>query len=216
MLGLMQDWPLLVHRLIDHAAMNHGEREIVTRSVEGPIRRTTLRDVHSRARSVAKGLEDLGYKLGDIIATLAWNTDRHLEVWYGIMGIGAVCHTINPRLFPDQITYIMNHAEDKAIFVDTTFLPILEGIKDGLPHLKEVIVLTDKANMPESSLKMRYVMRSGYQNTMMITAGQASMKTRQPASAIPQGQQATRRVFYTLTAPMSFIHCVADHLMLWD
>jgi fatty-acyl-CoA synthase len=152
MLGLMQDWPLLVHRLIDHAAINHGEREIVTRSIEGPIRRSTLRDVHRRAKTVAKALDSMGIKLGDTIATLAWNTDRHLEVWYGIMGIGAVCHTVNPRLFPEQIAYIMNHAEDKAIFVDTTFLPIIEGLKDKLPLLQHVVVLTDAANMPETSL----------------------------------------------------------------
>ncbi|TNE35637.1 MAG: long-chain-fatty-acid--CoA ligase [Alphaproteobacteria bacterium] len=152
MQGLMQDWPLLVHRIIDHAALNHGEREVVTRSVEGPIRRTTYANIHSRARSVAKGLTDLGIEFGDVVATMAWNTDRHLEAWYGIMGIGAVCHTVNPRLFPEQITYIMNHAEDKVMFVDTTFLSTLEGIKDKLPLLKYVIVLTDKANMPETTL----------------------------------------------------------------
>lgn len=111
MLGSMQDWPLLVTKVLDHAAAHHGEREIVTRSVEGQIRRSTLARTHSRARQVAKGLDDMGVGLGDRVATLAWNTDRHLEVWYGIMGVGAICHTVNPRLFPEQLDYIFNHAE---------------------------------------------------------------------------------------------------------
>ncbi|TNE57001.1 MAG: long-chain-fatty-acid--CoA ligase [Alphaproteobacteria bacterium] len=152
MQGLMQDWPLLVHRIIDHAALNHGEREVVTRTVEGPIRRTTYAQIHSKARSVAKGLLDLGVGFGDVVATMAWNTDRHLEAWYGIMGIGAVCHTVNPRLFPEQISYIMNHAEDKVMFVDTTFFDTLAGLMDKLPLLKYVIVLTDKEHMPETDL----------------------------------------------------------------
>src|SRR5208337_4698735 len=115
MLGLMQDWPLLVHKILDHAALNHGDREVVTRSVEGPIRRTNYRAIHARARRVAKALEKNGVKLGDRVATLAWNTDRHLESWYGITGLGAVYHTLNPRLFPDQIVYIANHAEDRPL-----------------------------------------------------------------------------------------------------
>ena len=152
MQGLMQDWPLLIHRILDHAALHHGEREIVTRSIEGPMRRCTYTDLHSRARRVAKALDALGMTLGDRVATLAWNTDRHLENWYGIMGLGAICHTVNPRLFPEQINYIINHAEDRAIFVDTTFLPILEGLKDHLRSLEKIIVLTDSAHMPETSL----------------------------------------------------------------
>lgn len=153
MKGLMQDWPLLVPSIIDHAALNHGQREIVTRGVEGPIRRYTIADLHARARQAAKGLTDLGVKLGDRVATLAWNTDRHLEMWYGIMGIGAICHTVNPRLFPEQIAYIINHAEDDYLFTDTTFLPILEAIQDQLTTVKKFFVLTDAQNMPESKLR---------------------------------------------------------------
>ncbi|NNJ63976.1 MAG: AMP-binding protein, partial [Xanthomonadales bacterium] len=92
MLGLMQDYPLLAHTILDHAAINHGERELVTRSVEGPIRRTTLADVHTRSLKVAKALEKEGVTLGDRIATLAWNTERHMEAWFGIMGNGAIYH----------------------------------------------------------------------------------------------------------------------------
>lgn len=152
MLGLMQEWPLLCHKILDHAAKQHGGREIVSRSVEGPIVRTTYADLRVRSLKVAQRLEREGYTLGDRIATLAWNTARHLEAWYGAMGIGAVYHTLNPRLFPDQIAWIMNHAEDKCLFTDLTFVPLVEKIAPGVPSLRQVIVLTDKAHMPETSL----------------------------------------------------------------
>jgi len=152
MFGLMQDWPLRVSTIIDHAARFHGEREIVTRSIEGPIVRTNYAEVQVRAKKVAQALARLGVKEGDVVGTLAWNTARHLEAWYGITGVGAVYHTLNPRLFGEQLVYIINHAEDAYIFVDLTFVPILEGIKDELPNVKGFIVLTDKAHMPESSL----------------------------------------------------------------
>src|ERR1700743_2338377 len=100
MLGLMQDWPLLVHKIIDHAALYHGEREVVTRLVEGPIVRATYRQIAGRARQLAKALDRAGFREGDRIGTLAWNTQRHLESWYGITGIGAIYHTLNPRLHP--------------------------------------------------------------------------------------------------------------------
>ncbi len=152
MLGLMQDWPLLCHKILDHAARQHGGREIVSRSVEGPIVRTTYGDVHLRARKAAQRLEREGYKVGDRIATLAWNTARHLEAWYGIMGMGGVYHTLNPRLFPEQIAWIMNHAEDKALFVDLTFVPLVEKIAPQVPSLERVIVFTDAAHMPTANL----------------------------------------------------------------
>ncbi|RZJ44839.1 MAG: long-chain fatty acid--CoA ligase, partial [Brevundimonas sp.] len=107
MLGLMQDWPLTVDKIITHANNWHGHREVVTRSVEGPIVRATYAEIHSRARRVTSVLQDWGVQTGDRIATLAWNTGRHMEVWYGIMGMGAVCHTLNPRLFPEQLAYII-------------------------------------------------------------------------------------------------------------
>ncbi|BCH26121.1 fatty-acid--CoA ligase [Mesorhizobium sp. L-8-3] len=152
MLGLMQEWPLLCHKLIDHAALQHGDREIISRSIEGPIVRTNYGELRSRSLKVAQRLERDGFGLGDRIATLAWNTARHLEAWYGIMGIGAVYHTLNPRLFPEQILWIMNHAEDRAVFVDLTFLPLIEKVAAGVKSLKQVIVLTDKAHMPATSL----------------------------------------------------------------
>jgi fatty-acyl-CoA synthase len=152
MLGLMQDWPLLVPNILDHAALNHGERELVTRSVEGPIRRYTLADLRRRSLRVAKALERDGVSPGDRIATMAWNTDRHVETWFGIMGIGAICHTLNPRLFAEQLVYIINHAGDRMVFVDATFVPVLQAIADRLPTVERYLVLTDTAHMPQTTL----------------------------------------------------------------
>lgn len=149
MLGRMQDWPLTVDRILDHARAWHGDREIVSRSVEGPIVRTTYAEVHDRAKRVSSALKALGIRHGDRVATLAWNTARHLEAWYGIMGIGAVCHTLNPRLFSEQLVYIINHAEDRVIFTDLTFLPVLAQIRDQIPTVKHFIVLTDAAHMTD-------------------------------------------------------------------
>ncbi|MGC2781594.1 MAG: fatty-acid--CoA ligase [Bradyrhizobium sp.] len=153
MLGLMQDWPLLCHRIIEHAATIHGSQEVVTRSVEGPIVRTTYRQIHDRALKVSQKLTRDGIKLGDRVATIAWNTARHLEVWYGIMGIGAICHTVNPRLFPEQIAWIVNHAQDRIVITDLTFVPLLEKLADKLPSVERYVVLTDAAHMPQTTLK---------------------------------------------------------------
>jgi len=153
MLGLMQDWPMLLHRIIDHAATFHGGRKVITRSIEGPIVETNYRDIRVRSLKVAQRLEKDGIKLGDRVATLAWNTWRHMEAWYGITGIGAIYHTVNPRLFPDQIVWIVNHAEDRMMFVDLTFVPLLEKIADKLPTIERYVILTDAAHMPKTTLK---------------------------------------------------------------
>ena len=153
MLGLMQDWPLLCHRILDHAATNHAGRPIVTRSIEGAIHETNYAEIRARALRLAQRLERDGIVLGDRVATLAWNTWRHLEAWYGIMGIGAIYHTVNPRLFPDQIVWIVNHAEDRVMLVDLTFIPLLEKLADKLPTIERYVVLTDAAHMPRTSLR---------------------------------------------------------------
>ncbi len=153
MLGLMQDWPLLIHRVIDHAGAQFGTREVVSRSVEGPVHRTTYADVRARALKVAQRLERDGIVNGDRVATLAWNTWRHLEAWYGITGVGAIYHTINPRLFPEQIVWIANHAQDRVVMTDLTFIPLLEAIADKLPSVERYIVFTDAAHMPATKLK---------------------------------------------------------------
>ncbi|MEM6667481.1 MAG: long-chain-fatty-acid--CoA ligase, partial [Pseudomonadota bacterium] len=152
MLGLMQDWPLLIHRIIDHAAINHGERTVLSRRVEGGFHETDYTSVRRNALRLAKALESIGIRPGDRVATLAWNTWRHLEVWYGITGVGAIYHTVNPRLFADQIAYIINHAEDRVVFCDLTFVPILEGLIGRITTIERVIILTDAERMPETTL----------------------------------------------------------------
>ena len=147
MLGAMQNWPLTVDKILDHAKAWHPDREVVTRSIEGPIVRTTYAQIHDRAKRLSNVLKGLGVQPGDRVATLAWNTGRHIEAWYGIMGIGAVCHTLNPRLFADQLAYIVNHAEDRIIFTDLTFAPILKGLAGKIPTVKQIVVMTDADGM---------------------------------------------------------------------
>src|SRR5215207_10154735 len=154
MRGLMQDWPLLCHRILDHASTYHGGREVVSRSVEGPIHRTNYSDLRRRALTLAKRLELDGFVTSDRVATLAWNTWRHLETWYALLGLGAIYHTVNPRLFPDQIAWIMNHAEDRILFTDLTFLHLVEALRDRLPSLERVIVMTDAAHLPATKLEI--------------------------------------------------------------
>jgi fatty-acyl-CoA synthase len=153
MLGLMQDWPLLCHRVIDHAALQHGERRVITRSLEGPIHITNYAEIRARSLQLSQRLERDGIKLGDRVATLAWNTWRHLECWYGITGIGAVYHTVNPRLFREQIAWIVNHAEDRVLMTDVTFVSMLEKIADKMPTIERYIVLCDAAHMPKTTLR---------------------------------------------------------------
>jgi fatty-acyl-CoA synthase len=151
MLGLMQDRPLLISQIIDFAGRYYPDVEIVTRTVEGPIHRYGYKDALKRSKQVAEALQGLGIKLGDPVGTIAWNTYRHFELYFGISGIGAVLHTINPRLAPEHVAYIANHAEDKAIFVDLNLLPVVEGVWDKLKTVKHVVVMTDRAHMPASS-----------------------------------------------------------------
>lgn len=152
MRGLMQDWPLTVDRILDHALANFPRREVVTRSIEGPISRSTYGNIARRAKQVTNALKEHGIGMGDRVATLAWNTERHLEAWYGAMCMGAVLHTLNPRLHPDQIAWIVNHAEDKIIFFDTTFAPIIEKIAPALTHTKLYVAMTDRDNLPKNNI----------------------------------------------------------------
>ncbi len=144
MLGLMSERPLLISSIIRHAATYHGDTEVVSRTVEGPLHRYTYADAERRSKQLAKALLRLGIEPGDRVATLAWNTFRHFELYYAISGIGAVCHTINPRLFADQIVYIVNHAADRLLFVDTTFLPLVERLSPRLPAECRIVPMTDK------------------------------------------------------------------------
>ncbi len=150
--GLMMDMPLLIPSMIGHAARCHAEVEIASLTVEGPMHRYTWGDCHARVKQLANALEALGVEQGDRVATLAWNSYRHLELYYGISGMGAVCHTVNPRLFREQIVYIINHAADRFIFTDTTFVPLLEEMLDEIGGVEGFIVMTDEAHMPETTL----------------------------------------------------------------
>jgi fatty-acyl-CoA synthase len=156
MLGLMQNWPLTLDKVIDHAAQWHGDREVVTRSLEGPIVRATYGEIRQRAKQVSNALLAEGVEPGDRVATLAFNSGRHVEAWYGVMGLGAVCHTLNPRLFPEQIVYIVNHAEDKIILADIAAAPLLQQILPECPTVKTVVFLTDRAHLPEGSSALAY------------------------------------------------------------
>jgi len=150
--GLMQDWPLTVDKILDHAADWHPRAEVVSRSVEGPIMRTDYAQLHTRAKRLSNALKALGVTPGERVATMAWNTARHMEAWYGIMGIGAVCHTLNPRLFADQLCYIINHAQDRIIFADLTFLPLLIENRDRMPSVRRFVALTDGRTLASLNL----------------------------------------------------------------
>jgi 3-(methylthio)propionyl---CoA ligase len=152
MLGLMMDRPLLISDLIRHADRHHGATEIVSKTVEGGMHRYTYRDAHKRARQLAKALQALGVKMSDRIGTLGWNGYRHFEIYYAVAGIGSIIHTINPRLFPDQITYIANHAEDSYIFFDITFAPLVEKLAPALKSVKGFVAMTDRAHMPKEKI----------------------------------------------------------------
>jgi fatty-acyl-CoA synthase len=146
----MQDHPLLISTLIRHAAENHGRREIVSRLGDGSIHRTDYATIEQRARRLAQALETRGIRPGDRVATLAWNTYRHLECFYGVSGMGAVLHTVNPRLFQEQIAYIIRHAEDRVLVFDADLLPIVETIAPEIGSVERFVVLADRAGLPRS------------------------------------------------------------------
>ena len=148
MFGQMMQQPLLISSLIVHAERHHGDREIVSRRVEGDIHRTTYKEVASRSRRMAKALAALGVKPGDRVATLAWNGYRHMELYFAVSGSGAVLHTVNPRLHPDQITYIADHAEDQVLFFDMSFLPLIQAIAGRTKTIRHFVAMTDRAHLP--------------------------------------------------------------------
>ncbi|MEN3296720.1 MAG: 3-(methylthio)propionyl---CoA ligase, partial [Burkholderiales bacterium] len=151
LMGQMMSLPLLISSIIQHADRYYGSNEIVSRRVEGDIHRYTYRDCHKRARQMANALAGLGVKMGDRVATLAWNGYRHMELYYAISGSGAVMHTINPRLHPEQIAYIVNHAEDSYLFFDLTFLPLVEAFAAHCKTVKGFVLMSDRDRMPKES-----------------------------------------------------------------
>jgi 3-(methylthio)propionyl---CoA ligase len=151
LLGQMMQQPLLISSLLVHAERHHGEQQIVSRRVEGDIHRQTFRDLAARSRRMANALATLGVKPGDRVATLAWNGYRHMELYYAVSGSGAVLHTLNPRLHPDQLAYIADHAEDQVLCFDLTFLPLVEAVAPRLKTVKTYVAMTDRAHMPKES-----------------------------------------------------------------
>ncbi len=146
--GSMMGQPLLISSLLVHAERHHGDQEVVSRRVEGDIHRTTYRELAARARRMANALAALGVRPGQRVATLAWNGYRHLELYYAVSGSGAVLHTLNPRLHPDHVVYIADHAEDEVLFFDMTFLPLVEAIAGRVKTVKTFVAMTDRAHMP--------------------------------------------------------------------
>jgi acyl-CoA synthetase (AMP-forming)/AMP-acid ligase II len=151
--GLMMNAPLLISSLIQHADRYHGSTEIVSRMVEGGFHRYNYTEAHRRARQLANALESLGVRVADRVGTLAWNGFRHFETYYAVSGIGAVCHTINPRLFPEQIAYIINHANDQYVLVDLTFVPLVEKLAEHCKGVKGWVLMTDKTRIPRTKLQ---------------------------------------------------------------
>ncbi len=149
--ALMMQQPLLISNLLVHAERHHGDQQIVSRRVEGDIHRCTYRDLAARSRRVANAITALGVKFGDRVATLAWNGYRHMELYYGVSGSGAVLHTLNPRLHPDQVVWIADHAEDQVLFFDLTFLPLVEAVASRVKTIRHFVLMTDRAHMPAST-----------------------------------------------------------------
>jgi fatty-acyl-CoA synthase len=152
MLGQMMQLPLLISGLIRHADLNHGDTEIVSRLAEGGVFRYTYRDAHQRARQAARALLKAGVVQGERIGTLGWNTHRHFEVYFAVSGMGAVCHTINPRLFPEQIAYIINHAEDSHVFFDVSFAHLVDEVAPHCPGVKSWVAMTDRTHLPRCNV----------------------------------------------------------------
>ena len=150
--GNMMNHPLLISDLIEHAAKYYPSSEIVSQRLEGDIHRYTYSDACVRSKKLANALTASGIKNADRVGTLAWNGYRHYEIYYAVSGMGAITHTINPRLFPEQVVYIINHAEDEMIFADLSFIPLLEQIQDQIPSVKSIVIMADESHMPETSL----------------------------------------------------------------
>ncbi len=148
LMGQMMHTPLLISSLLTHAARHNGDVEIVSKRVEGDVHRTTWLEVSERSRKLAQALARLGIQAGDRVGTLAWNGYRHLEIYYGTSGSGVVCHTINPRLFPQQVAWVISDAEDKILFVDLNILPLVEKLAPSLPTVKAVVLMGTRAQMP--------------------------------------------------------------------
>ncbi len=202
MRGLMQDWPLLCHRIIEHAASIHGTRKSSPDQSKDPSIAPNYAEIRDRALKVSQRLDRDGIKLGDRVATIAWNTWRHLEAWYGIMGIGAICHTVNPRLFPDQIAWIINHAgrprgDGRYHLVPDAGKNRRQTEKRGTLHH----IHRQGAHAADHVEKTRSPMRTGSRKPTAISSGRPSTKIPRPRCATLRAPPATQRACCIRTAP---------------
>jgi acyl-CoA synthetase (AMP-forming)/AMP-acid ligase II len=189
MQALMMDTPLMISSILKHAERNFPEVEMVSVTVDQPRHRQNNKVFASRCRKLAKALESLGAEFGDRIGTLAWNDFRHMELYYAVSGAGMVCHTINPKLFPEQVAYIINHADDKILFVDVLVVPLLEALQEHIKKVDCIVVLTDKVHM--------YVTKSSLRRKQTLMNGRCSMRTLHVVCATPRVQRAIQRVLFT-------------------
>ena len=153
MLGLMQDHPLLISSIFEHAVSNYGKQEIVSNTVEGGIHRYNYSSWGKRTKKLANALKSLNLEQGDKVGTLAWNGYRHLEIYYATSSSGLICHTLNPRLHPDQVSYIVNHAGDKILCVDLNILPLIEKASENFRTVEALVIMTDENNMVKPKIK---------------------------------------------------------------
>ncbi|WP_051083806.1 long-chain fatty acid--CoA ligase [Dasania marina] len=154
LIGNMMDFQLTINSVMRHGRTLYGQQEIVSVTADNPLHRYTYEDAFARVSQLGHALQTMGLTLGDRVATLAWNDYRHLEIYYGVSCSGLVCHTINPRLFPEQLLYIVNHAEDKVLMVDLLLFPLIEKLRDKMPTVERIIVMTDEAHMPQTELEV--------------------------------------------------------------
>ena len=202
MFGLMQQQSLLISSLIEFADRHHGDGEVVSRRVEGDVHRYTWSQVADRSRQVAHALDALQLAQGDRVATLAWNGYRHLELYFGVSGSGRVLHTLNPRLHPDQVVWIANHAEDQVLFFDMTFLPLVQAVHARCTTVKHWVALCDTANLPTDTgipnltCYEALIEKHAHHYDCLIW-----MKTRHLACATPAAQLAIPKQRFTAIVP---------------
>ena len=209
MQGLIMDMPLMISAAIRHAAEYHGGTEVVARTIEGDIHRYDYASAHARMQQLAHALGRLGVQPGDRVGSLAWNTHRHFEMFYGVSGTGAVLHTINPRLFADQLVYIINHAEDRLLFVDAATLPVVEAIAPRLTTIEHFVMMCEPSRMPAKhhAAEPAVLRRPAGGGTARTTTGPSSTSAAPPRCATPRAPPATRRAWCTRTARRCWWRC---------
>jgi fatty-acyl-CoA synthase len=201
MLGLMQDQPLLISSLIEFADKHHSDGEVVSRRVEGDIHRYTWSDVARRSRQVANALDGMKLSFSDRVATIAWNGYRHLELYFGVSGSGRVLHTINPRLHPEQIAWIANHAEDQVLCFDMTFLPIIQAVHSKCATVKHWVAMCDADKLPADTGIPNLISYEAWMGNQSTTYQWPVFDENTASSATPAEPQATPRQRSTATAP---------------